>query len=146
MEKFNQHFKNIGSELKQSANVGDLVKRPEIKLGELLDLISDKKYSATSIAEVEFNIKYSGYMERQYAQILKFKSIEAKRIPKSINYRSINALSAEAREKLSKIQPANLGQASRISGVSPADLSVLVIYMEKLKHRNVSRETTFTPT
>jgi len=99
----------------------------------------------SSIAEVEFNVKHSGYMDRQYAQIEKFKSIEDKKIPNSINYYSIHTLSVEAREKLSKIQPVSLGQASRISGVSPADLSVLVIYLEKLKHWNVSRETKSSP-
>ena len=142
---FNKQFANLSSELKQSADVGDLIKRPEIKLDKLLHMVSDKSYSVSSIAEVEYNIKYSGYMDRQYAQVEKFKSIEGKKIPDSINYRSINALSIEAREKLSKIQPANLGQASRISGVSPAELSVLVIYLEKLKHRDVSRETTSSP-
>lgn len=142
---FNQHYKNISSEIKQSTDVSDLIKRPEIKLEKLLHLVSDKDYSASSIAEVEFNVKHSGYVDRQYSQIEKFKSIENKKIPTTINYHSINALSIEAREKLSKIQPVSLGQASRISGVSPADLSVLVIYLEKLKHRNVSRETTSSP-
>lgn len=145
MTAFNNRYKNISSEIKQSADVGDLIKRPEIKLEELLHLVSDNDYSASSIAEVEFNVKHSGYMDRQYSQIEKFKNIENKKIPDSINYYSINALSLEAREKLSKIQPVSLGQASRISGVSPADLSVLVIYLEKLKHGNVSRETTSSP-
>ena len=142
---FNEHYKNVSSELRQSAEVGDLIKRPEIKLDELLKILSNKIYSPSCIAEVEFNVKHSGYLDRQYAQIEKFKSIENKRIPDSLNYRSIHALSVEAREKLSKIKPANLGQASRISGVSPADISVLVIYLEKLRHRNVSRETTPSP-
>ena len=142
---FNEHYKNVSSELRQSAEVGDLIKRPEIKLDELLKILSNKIYSPSCIAEVEFNVKHSGYLDRQYAQIEKFKSIENKRIPDSLNYHSINALSVEAREKLSKIKPANLGQASRISGVSPADISVLVIYLEKLRHRNVSRETTPSP-
>ncbi|MEJ2542583.1 MAG: tRNA uridine-5-carboxymethylaminomethyl(34) synthesis enzyme MnmG [Calditrichaceae bacterium] len=144
-ETFNTHFSNKSSELKQSAKIGDLIKRPEIKLYELLTLVSDKKYSASSIAEAEFNIKYSGYLDRQQAQIKKFKSIENKQIPDTINYQSINALSVEAREKLTKIKPASIGQASRISGVSPADLSVLVIYLEKLKHGIVPRETTSSP-
>ena len=142
---FNEHYKNVSSELRQSAEVGDLIKRPEIKLDELLKILSNKIYSPSCIAEVEFNVKHSGYLDRQYAQIEKFKSIENKQIPDSLDYHSINALSVEAREKLSKIKPANLGQASRISGVSPADISVLVIYLEKLRHRNVSRETTPSP-
>ncbi len=142
---FNQHYKNISSEIKQSSDIRDLIKRPEIKLEKLLHLVSNKDYSSSSIAEVEFNVKHGGYVDRQYSQIEKFKNIENKKIPTTINYHSINALSVEAREKLSKIQPVSLGQASRISGVSPADLSVLVIYLEKLKHGNVSRETTASP-
>ena len=142
---FNEHYKNVSSKLRQSAEIGDLIKRPEIKLDELLKILSNKIYSPSCIAEVEFNVKHSGYLDRQYAQIEKFKSIENKQIPDSLDYHSINALSVEAREKLSKIKPANLGQASRISGVSPADISVLVIYLEKLRHRNVSRETTPSP-
>ena len=138
---FNNTFVSASSKLKESTQIKELVKRPEIKLDELLNLVSKKQYSKASINEVEFNIKYHGYMVRQNAQIEKFKSIENRYIPNSIDYNAIHALSVEAREKLSKIQPKNLGQASRISGVTPADLSVLVIFIEKYKRGNVPRET-----
>jgi tRNA uridine 5-carboxymethylaminomethyl modification enzyme len=83
------------------------------------------------VDEVEFNTKYEGYIERQNQLIAKFKKQENKKLPTDLDYFSIKALSIEAREKLNKIRPDNLGQASRISGVSPADISVLLIYLEK---------------
>ncbi|MEJ2052617.1 MAG: FAD-dependent oxidoreductase [Calditrichaceae bacterium] len=142
---FNSHFKNKSSNLTQAVKVKDLIKRPEISLRQLLELVTDKEYSNSSIGEVEFNIKYSGYIERQSAQIEKFRNIESKLIPADIDYTSMQAMSVEAREKLTRIKPVNIGQASRISGVSPADLSVLVIYLEKHKHGNVPRETGYIP-
>jgi len=140
---FNDHFRENSSSIKQSSTINDLVKRPELNLQELLSLVSKNAYSKNAINEVEFNLKYSGYVERQKAQINKFKKSENKIIPEFIDYQSIKALSAEAIEKLSRIRPSNLGQASRISGVSPADLSVLIIFLEKYNHLGVSRETGF---
>ncbi len=96
----------------------------------------------SSIAEVEYNIKYKGYLERQQSLIEKFNKVEEKRIPKSLSYSEIKSLSTEAREKLQKIRPENLGQASRISGVRYSDLAVLMIFLEKYKLGKVSRETT----
>jgi tRNA uridine 5-carboxymethylaminomethyl modification enzyme len=91
---------------------------------------------------VAFNIKYEGYIKRNQDLIDRFYQYENQKIPKTFNYDDINAFSTEGREKLTKIKPENFGQASRISGVSPADLSVLLIYMEKAKYqKKVSRET-----
>ena len=102
------------------------------------------KYTYEAIQEVAFNIKYEGYIKRNQSLIDRFNQYENKRIPNGFNYGKIEALSAEGREKLTKIKPENFGQASRISGVSPADLSVLLIYMEKAKfQKKVSRETSF---
>ena len=95
-----------------------------------------------AIQEVEYNIKYDGYLKRNLELINKFKEQENRNIPKELDYHRIGALSLEARDKLNQIQPENLGQASRISGVSPADINVLMIYLEKAKYiSKVSRET-----
>jgi tRNA uridine 5-carboxymethylaminomethyl modification enzyme len=99
-------------------------------------------YSNEAIQEVAFNIKYEGYVRRNQVLLTRFQQQEGRIIPPDFDYRSIAALSAEAREKLAKIKPESFGQASRISGVSPADLSVLLIYLEREKYqRKVSRET-----
>ena len=95
-----------------------------------------------AIQEVEYNIKYEGYLKRNLELINKFKEQESRKLPKRLEYQTIEALSLEARDKLSQIQPENLGQASRISGVSPADISVLMIYLEREKYTSkVPRET-----
>jgi len=138
---FNNTYKSTSTELKQSQRVQDLLRRPEINLIGLLGGVTEEKYLGAAIDEVEYNTKYEGYLKRQLEQIEKFKKIEEKKIPTDLDYRSINALSVEAREKLNLVRPDNLGQASRISGVRNADLSVLVIYLEKYKRMDVSRET-----
>ncbi|MCF0127131.1 MAG: tRNA uridine-5-carboxymethylaminomethyl(34) synthesis enzyme MnmG, partial [Pseudobutyrivibrio sp.] len=79
------------------------------------------------------NLKYEGYIIRQEKQVKEFKRLESKKIPSTINYDDVNSLRIEARQKLSKLRPDNIGQASRISGVSPADISVLLIYLENFK-------------
>ena len=131
-EEFNHHFGAISKEIKRKQKVSELLKRPEIKLTDLLAAISDEKYLDSAIKEVEYNIKYQGYVERQQQQVLKFKQLESKKLPEDFDYGKIEALSAESREKLSTIKPLNLGQAARISGVKPADLTVLMIYLEKM--------------
>jgi tRNA uridine 5-carboxymethylaminomethyl modification enzyme len=85
--------------------------------------------------QVNIQIKYEGYIKRQFEQAEQFKKIEAKSLPHDIDYNSINGLRLEARQKLSIIKPANIGQAGRISGVSPADISVLMVYLEYHKSR-----------
>ena len=87
--------------------------------------------------EVEIEVKYKGYIKLQQNQVEKFKKLETKRLPDNINYESIKGLRIEARQKLNKIKPSSVGQASRISGVSPADISVLLIFLEQQrKDRN----------
>ena len=85
--------------------------------------------------QVNINIKYEGYIKRQLSQVKQFKKMEKKRIPKDIDYEDVGSLRIEAKQKLSKIRPSSIGQASRISGVSPADISVLLIYLEQMHHR-----------
>lgn len=85
--------------------------------------------------EVEIQVKYEGYIKLEEAQVDKFKKLENKKLPKDIDYSELSGLRIEARQKLNKIKPESVGQASRISGVSPADISVLLIYLEQLKRR-----------
>ena len=83
--------------------------------------------------EVEIQIKYEGYIKLQEEQVEKFKKLESKKIPETINYDDIKGMRLEARQKMNKIKPISVGQASRISGVSPADVSVLLVYLEQMK-------------
>lgn len=140
--KFKKMYNEISSKLDQNQRLDVLIKRPEVSLLSLIDSSLKLKYPEGAIQEVEYNIKYEGYLKRNLELINKFKDQENKKLPKNINYQTIGALSLEARDKLGKIQPDNLGQASRISGVSPADINVLMIYLEKEKYNSkVSRET-----
>ena len=86
--------------------------------------------------EVEIQVKYEGYIKMQEAQVEKFKKLETKLLPEDIDYKSINGLCLEARQKLDKFRPRSIGQASRISGVSPADISVLLIYLQVNQNSN----------
>ena len=138
---FNRTHGPESSPLNQPQKIRTLIKRPEITLKKLLDIIDEKNFSMDSINEVEFNIKYEGYIERQKRLIERFAQLEKKKIPQQIDYKKIKSLSAEAREKLQKIRPQSLGQAGRITGVSSADLTVLLIYLEKYRMLDVSRET-----
>jgi len=139
---FNNTFSEKSTAIKQAERLITLTRRPEINLSELLDLCDLDGFGRESVEEVAFNIKYEGYIKRNQALIDRFSKHEKQKIPKTFHYKKIEALSAEGREKLEKIKPENFGQASRISGVSPADLSVLLIYMEKAKYqKKVSRET-----
>lgn len=110
----------------------DLLKRPELDYISLMELVGDEvTLERQSAEEVEILVKYSGYIDRQQKQVEQFKKLEAKKLPKDINYDEISGLRLEARQKLNKLKPHSLGQASRISGVSPADISVLLVYLEQ---------------
>lgn len=110
----------------------DLLKRPQIGYECLTELDTDRPDLAFEIFEqVEIDIKYEGYIKRQQAQVDEMHRLEVQILPENIDYNAILGLRLEAREKLSKIRPYNIGQASRISGVSPSDISVLLIYLEK---------------
>ncbi|RMH66630.1 MAG: tRNA uridine-5-carboxymethylaminomethyl(34) synthesis enzyme MnmG [Calditrichaeota bacterium] len=127
--------------LTQSQPVEKLLRRPEVNLVDLLRLKGAPEYSRDAVLDVEFSVKYKGYLDRQQALLEKFVKTEGVRIPEALDYNVIKALSAEAREKLNRIRPANLGQAARISGVSPSDISVLMVYLEKYRRMGVPRET-----
>lgn len=138
-ENINPHLKEINSsEIQQSENASQLVKRNEIKLDKLLELdclkgdnlINELKQNAEALNQIEIDIKYEGYIKRQEEQVRNFDSSESEVIPEKFDFSKIKSLSAEAREKLNKIKPRSLGQASRIAGVTPADISILTIYMK----------------
>ena len=117
--------------LVSGASLADLIRRPELSY-EILAPVDKKrpelKYDV--VEQVNINIKYDGYIKRQKKQVEQFKKLEKKRIPVDINYEEVQSLRLEAKQKLSQIRPASIGQASRISGVSPADISVLLVYLE----------------
>ena len=130
-QEFNNLYQKRSAQLKRNTKAEILLKRPEVKLMELLPLMSGEEFLIDAIKEVEYNVKYEGYLERQKRLIQKFKELENQKLPETIDYSQIKALSAESREKLMKIKPESLGQAARISGVKPADISVLLIYLTK---------------
>jgi len=114
----------------------DLLKRPEIEYDFLGEIGQAADISREVKEQVTISIKYEGYLERQMVQIRQFKRMEERTLPEDIDYYKINGISNEAKQKLSQHRPRSLGQASRISGVSPADISVLLVYLESLKRKN----------
>lgn len=124
------------TELKTGATLAELIKRPELSYEALAPLDKNRPDLSYDVAEqVNINLKYEGYIERQLRQVEHFKKLETKLIPDEIDYLSISGLRKEAMQKLDKFKPRSIGQASRISGVSPADISVLLVYMEQYKRR-----------
>ena len=148
MARSNQVNKRLlrygGVPIKQKTPLKTLLKRPELLLADFMDIafsnpLVTKPYKDEVLLEADTLIKYSGYIRRTDKQIKKIKSREAVKLWYQIDYRSIDGLSAESKEKLFSIKPETLGQAMRISGVTPADISVLTVYVSK--HDRVSRET-----
>ena len=126
------------SAITTGARFCDLLRRPELDYVSLMELMGDEiALPRESAEEVEILVKYSGYIERQQKQVEQFKKLEVKKLPKNLDYDTIDGLRLEARQKLNKLKPLSIGQASRISGVSPADISVLLVYLEQsAKERN----------
>ena len=134
-EKVNEFLrKHKSSEISTGVSLADLVKRTELTYEDLA-VIDEKRpiLNEQVIKEVGIELKYEGYIKLQAQQVEKFKKMEQKILPKDIDYEDIKGLRIEARQKLNKIKPNSIGQASRISGVSPADISVLLIYLEAHK-------------
>lgn len=120
--------------LKTGTNLAELMCRPELSYDILAEIDPGRKpLPADVIEQVEIEIKYEGYIERQLRQVEQFKKMEKKKIPVNIDYNDVSSLRLEARQKLILYKPVSVGQASRISGVSPADISVLLIYLEHFK-------------
>ncbi|MBA1334744.1 MAG: tRNA-5-carboxymethylaminomethyl-2-thiouridine(34) synthesis protein MnmG [Firmicutes bacterium] len=127
------------SEIKTGLSLYELIRRPEISYHDLAAIDADRPQLPLALGkQIEVEIKYEGYIKKQLAQIEQFKRIESKRLEPGIDYTKVKGLRLEAQEKLNKIKPESIGQASRISGVSPADISVLLIYLEQ--KRRTDRE------
>ncbi len=123
---------NGSTPLTTGATLAELIKRPELSYEVLKELdLSRKELPQDVIEQININLKYEGYIERQLRQVEHFKKLERKLIPDNIDYAAISGLRKEAAQKLEKFRPASIGQASRISGVSPADISVLLVYLGK---------------
>lgn len=122
-------------------SLAELIRRPELNYEVLAPIDEDRPELPDEVAEqVNINIKYDGYIKRQIKQVENFKKLEVKKIPENFDYDDVNSLRIEARQKLKQYQPVNIGQASRISGVSPADISVLLVYMEQMRQKNSKKE------
>lgn len=133
---------NGSTTLKTAASLADLIKRPELSYEQLAPIDTDREkiyqenetlwnspFAKDIMEQINIELKYDGYIKRQRSQVEHFKKLEKKRIPANLDYNDVHNLRKEARQKLNEIRPENIGQASRISGVSPADISVLMIYL-----------------
>lgn len=136
-EKLNEILRGKNtSEVKTGVRLADLLKRPQISYEDLEQVDKDRTTDDRDILEqVEIGIKYDGYIKRQLIIVEQVRKLESKILPEDIDYNSIDGLRLEAREKLTKVRPESIGQASRISGVSPADISVLIIYLAALRNK-----------
>lgn len=132
-EEINALLENAGTApLTTGIRMSELIKRPQVSYDMLAPFDKERQPLSRSVREkVEVEIKYEGYIARQRAQVNEMLRLEGKKIPENIDYNDVYGLRLEAREKLDKVRPADIGQASRISGVSPADVSVLLIYLSK---------------
>ena len=128
--------KYSSTNIKSGITLFELMKRPELNYIKLVEIDKNRPVLPGYIKEsVEVRIKYEGYIQRQKDDVIRFKKKEQRAIPKNIEYTKIKGLRIEAMQKLDKFKPKSLGQASRISGVSPADIDVLMIYMEAQKRK-----------
>ena len=122
--------------LKSGTTLAELIRRPELTYEDLAPIDKDRPVLPWDVKQqVEINLKYEGYIKRQLKQVEQFKKLEEKKIPEEINYEKVGSLRIEARQKLELYRPVSIGQASRISGVSPADISVLLVYLEQYRKK-----------
>ena len=123
--------------LKSGSSLAELLARPELNIVMLTEIDDDRpSFPDDVLKQVEIEIKYEGYIKRQISQVEAFKKMEGKKLPDDIDYDDVGSLRLEARAKLKALRPSSVGQASRISGVSPADISVLLVYLEHIKNGN----------
>ena len=137
-EKVNGFLESKNStSVKSGVKLIELLRRPEIDYDDLSEIDDERPELKFAVREqVSISVKYEGYIKRQMLQVEQFKRLENKKLPKGTDYREVLGLSLEARQKLNMIKPDSVGQASRISGVSPADISVLMVYIEQNRRRN----------
>ncbi|MGG5254485.1 tRNA uridine-5-carboxymethylaminomethyl(34) synthesis enzyme MnmG [Neobacillus sp. SM06] len=141
-EQVQELIKSIGgSELKDGIRASDLLKRPEMTYGHIESLAPcDILLSEEVKEQVEIQIKYEGYIEKSLQQVDRLKKMENKKIPEDIDYDAITGIATEAKQKLKKIKPLSIAQASRISGVNPADISILLVYLEQGRIARIANE------
>ena len=140
-EKVNKLLEKAGtSVLTTGTKMAELLKRTELNYEMLKEIDPERpELSEQEKAEVEIQVKYEGYIKLQEAQVEKFKKLETKILPEDINYEDLKGISLEARQKLNKFKPRSIGQASRISGVSPADVSVLLVYLQQKGNQKTNK-------
>ncbi|KFE42536.1 tRNA uridine 5-carboxymethylaminomethyl modification enzyme GidA [Staphylococcus agnetis] len=127
-----------GSRLKDGILAKELLRRPEMTYTTILEILEETSQLGSDIEEqVEIQTKYEGYITKSLQQVDKVKRMEQKKIPEDLDYSKIDSLATEAREKLAEVKPLNIAQASRISGVNPADISILLVYLEQGKLQRV---------
>ena len=132
-ERNNEILRNLGSsEISTGIKLAELLRRPELSYASLAEMDTERPSLPSAVVRTaEIQVKYQGYIKRELSEVERQKKLEDKRIPIDIDYSKIIGLKQESAEKLAKIRPMNIGQASRISGVNPADISVLLIYLNK---------------
>ena len=137
-QKVQKLLESYGSiALHTGTTLSELIRRPELDYDKLAPIDENRPDLSSEVTEqVNILIKYDGYISRQIKQVEKFKKLEKKKLPKNFDYNEIKGLRIEAQQKLNEFQPLNIGQASRISGVTPADVSVLLVFLEQLKYSN----------
>jgi tRNA uridine 5-carboxymethylaminomethyl modification enzyme len=130
-----------GSELKDGIRASDLLKRPEMSYHQLETIFPSEVELDEDVKEqVEIQLKYDGYITKSLQQVERLKKMEDKKIPENIDYDAVSGLATEARQKLKLVKPLSIAQASRIAGVNPADISILLVYLEQGKIARVSNE------
>ena len=136
--------KNGSTPLKSGSSLADLIRRPELDYDILAEIDPERPALSDPVKEqVNINIKYEGYIERQKRQIQQFRKKEVRLIPDSVNYDDVESLRLEARQKLQRFRPRSIGQASRIQGVSPADISVLMVYLQSISRSSAQESPDF---
>ena len=127
-----------GSRLKDGILANELLRRPEMTYATIIEILEETHQLPSDVEEqVEIQTKYEGYINKSLQQVDKVKRMEQKKIPEDLDYSKIDSLATEAREKLAQVKPLNIAQASRISGVNPADISILLVYLEQGKIQRV---------
>jgi tRNA uridine 5-carboxymethylaminomethyl modification enzyme len=133
-DQVNQLLERLGSRpMTEALKATAVLKRPEMSYDHFLKIIPrpDVELDEEVYEQVEIQVKYEGYIEKQWQQIERLKKMERKRIPEDLDYDAIQGIATEARQKLKQVRPLSVGQASRVSGVNPADISILLVYLEQ---------------
>jgi tRNA uridine 5-carboxymethylaminomethyl modification enzyme len=132
-KRVNNLLERLGTDpIKEDTPLSQILKRPEVRYKDLVKIDEGKKKIFSKVAQgVEIALKYEGYIKREAEQIKRFKRLEKKRIPAHFDYSKLAGLRIESKEKLNSIRPISIGQASRISGVNPSDISLLLVYLKR---------------